>query len=83
VYGPAVVTEKDGTLWIAMGKRPVNLVLTHWDGNTFQWTCPDWGPSAHGFATFDVDASGTPVRLTSDLFIESSYGTKATFARSG
>jgi CubicO group peptidase (beta-lactamase class C family) len=81
VYGPAVVTEQNGTLRIAMGKRPVNLVLAHWDGNTFRWTAPDIGKSISGFATFDVDASGTPIRITSDLFIESTYGTKATFAR--
>jgi hypothetical protein len=36
-----------------------------------------------GFATFDLDASGRPVRVTSDLFIESTYGTKATFAQGG
>jgi CubicO group peptidase (beta-lactamase class C family) len=81
VYGPAVVTEQNGTLRLAMGKRPVNLILTHWDGNTFRWTAPEIGKSVIGFATFDVDASGTPVRVTSDLFIESSYGAKATFAR--
>ena len=83
VYGPAVVSEQNGTLRVAMGKRPVNLVLAHWDNNTFRWTAPEIGKFASGFATFDVDASGTPVRLTSDLFIESSYGTKATFARGG
>jgi len=84
VYGQAVVTEQNGTLNLAMGKRPVNLMLTHWDGNTFLWTIPDLEKSASGlsgFATFDVDATGTPVRVTSDLFIESTYGTKATFAR--
>lgn len=83
IYGTALVTEQNGTLRVAMGKRPVNLVLTHWDNNTFSWTAPQVGEFATGFATFDPDASGKPVRLTSDLFIESTYGAKAVFARGG
>jgi hypothetical protein len=66
-----------------MGKRPVNLVLTHWDNNTFSYAAPDIGDFAQGSATFDTDASGKPVRLTTDLFIESSYGAKAVFDRIG
>lgn len=83
IYGTAVVTEQDGALRVAMGKRPVKLLLTHWDNNTFSMASPELGELAGGFVTFDPDASGNPVRLTSDLFIESAYGAKAVFTRNG
>jgi CubicO group peptidase (beta-lactamase class C family) len=34
-WGPAVVTERDGALQLAMGPKNQTFTLTHWDGDTF------------------------------------------------
>ena len=34
-WGPAVVTERDGALQLAMGPKNQTFPLTHWDGDTF------------------------------------------------
>ncbi|OBI35048.1 serine hydrolase [Mycobacterium colombiense] len=40
-WGPAVVTEHDGALQLAMGPRNRTATLTHWDGDTFTFTLTD------------------------------------------
>ncbi len=34
-WGPAIVTERDGALQLAMGPKNQTFALTHWDGDTF------------------------------------------------
>jgi len=34
-WGPAIVTERDGALQLAMGPENRTFALTHWDGDTF------------------------------------------------
>ena len=34
-WGPAVVTERDGALQLALGPKNQTFPLTHWDGDTF------------------------------------------------
>ncbi|OBH82601.1 serine hydrolase [Mycobacterium scrofulaceum] len=34
-WGPAVVTERDGVLQLAIGPKNPPVALTHWDGDTF------------------------------------------------
>lgn len=34
-WGPAVVTERDGALQLALGPKNQTFELTHWDGDTF------------------------------------------------
>lgn len=34
-WGPAVVTQRDGSLQLAMGPKNQTFTLTHWDGDTF------------------------------------------------
>jgi CubicO group peptidase (beta-lactamase class C family) len=34
-WGPAVVTDRDGALQLAMGPKNQTFTLTHWDGDTF------------------------------------------------
>jgi CubicO group peptidase (beta-lactamase class C family) len=40
-WGPAVVTERDGALRLAMGPKNQTLTLTHWDGDTFTFPLTD------------------------------------------
>lgn len=40
-WGPAVVTEHDGVLQLAMGPKNRTATLTHWDGDTFTFTLTD------------------------------------------
>ncbi|HUH71995.1 MAG TPA: serine hydrolase [Mycobacterium sp.] len=40
-WGPAVVTERDGTLQLAMGPKSQTFTLTHWDGDTFTFPLTD------------------------------------------
>ncbi|OSC28498.1 serine hydrolase [Mycobacterium vulneris] len=40
-WGPAVVTEHDGALQLAMGPKNRTATLTHWDGDTFTFTLAD------------------------------------------
>lgn len=40
-WGPAVVTEHDGALHLAMGPKNRTATLTHWDGDTFTFTLTD------------------------------------------
>ncbi|OBJ86120.1 serine hydrolase [Mycobacterium sp. 1245852.3] len=57
-WGPAVVTEHDGALQLAMGPRHRTLTLTHWDGDTFTFGLTDENapPGTISKATF----SGSP-----------------------
>ncbi|ORA17381.1 serine hydrolase [Mycobacterium arosiense] len=40
-WGPAVVTEHDGALQLAMGPKSRTVTLTHWDGDTFTFPLTD------------------------------------------
>ncbi|WP_406814234.1 serine hydrolase [Mycobacterium sp. M23085] len=40
-WGPAVVTEHDGALQLAMGPKNRTVTLTHWDGDTFTFALTD------------------------------------------
>ncbi|HEY0229073.1 MAG TPA: serine hydrolase [Mycobacterium sp.] len=37
-WGPAIVTERDGQLQLALGPKNLALPLTHWDGDTFTFS---------------------------------------------
>ncbi|OCB57883.1 serine hydrolase [Mycobacterium malmoense] len=73
-WGPAVVTEHDGTLQLAMGPKNRTLTLTHWDGDTFTFGLTDENapPGTISKATF----SGSPVRtLTLEYYDSDKLGT--------
>ncbi|WP_322860889.1 serine hydrolase [Mycobacterium europaeum] len=59
-WGPAVVTERDGALQLAMGPENRTVTLTHWDGDTFTFGLTDENapPGTISKAIF----SGSPVR---------------------
>lgn len=40
-WGPAVVTERDGTLQLSMGPKDRTFALTHFDGDTFTFPVTD------------------------------------------
>ncbi|MDM4143061.1 MULTISPECIES: serine hydrolase [Mycobacterium] len=40
-WGPALVTERDGALQLAMGPKHRTSTLTHWDGDTFTFPLTD------------------------------------------
>ena len=40
-WGPAVVTEHDGQLQLALGPKNQTFPLTHWDGDTFSFALTD------------------------------------------
>ncbi|OBH90273.1 serine hydrolase [Mycobacterium sp. E2989] len=40
-WGPAIVTERDGALQLAMGPKNRTVALTHWDGDTFTFGLTD------------------------------------------
>jgi CubicO group peptidase (beta-lactamase class C family) len=40
-YGPIQVVEQNGALAIIIGPAPLNLALTHWDGDVFIFTLVD------------------------------------------
>jgi CubicO group peptidase (beta-lactamase class C family) len=53
-WGPARVTEKDGTLHLALGTK-LDVPLSHWDGGvfTYTWVCENSPPGTVSKATFD------------------------------
>jgi CubicO group peptidase (beta-lactamase class C family) len=53
-WGPARVTEKNGTLQLALGER-LDVPLTHWDGNvfTYTWISENSPPGSVSKASFD------------------------------
>jgi CubicO group peptidase (beta-lactamase class C family) len=53
-WGPAVVSEHDGALQLAMGPKNQTFPLTHWDGDTFtfQVTNENASPGTISKATF-------------------------------
>jgi CubicO group peptidase (beta-lactamase class C family) len=40
-WGPAIVTERDGALQLALGPKNQTFPLTHWDGDTFSFPVTD------------------------------------------
>jgi CubicO group peptidase (beta-lactamase class C family) len=53
-WGPAIITEKDGKLQLALGTK-LNVPLDHWDGNVFSysWVSENSPPGSVSKATFD------------------------------
>jgi CubicO group peptidase (beta-lactamase class C family) len=53
-WGPAVVTERDGALQLAMGPKNQTFTLMHWDGDTFTFplTSENAPPGTISKATF-------------------------------
>jgi CubicO group peptidase (beta-lactamase class C family) len=53
-WGPAVVTEHDGALQLALGPKNRTFSLTHWDGDTFTFPVTDENapPGTISTATF-------------------------------
>lgn len=64
-WGPAVVTERDGTLQLALGPKNRTFPLTHWDGDTFTFPVTDENapPGTISKAVF----SGSPGARTLNL----------------
>jgi CubicO group peptidase (beta-lactamase class C family) len=84
VYGMATVAEADGNLTLTIGKDPITLYLSPWDGNTFQSACPDWtwAQPYDGRVTFDAASDGTVRSLTTSLFLQKLHNQDAIFVRS-
>jgi hypothetical protein len=40
-WGPAVVTQDNGQLQLALGPKNQAFTLTHWDGDTFTFSITD------------------------------------------
>lgn len=73
-WGPAVVTERDGTLQLSLGPKNQTFGLTHWDGDTFTFTLTDENapPGTISKATF----SGSPAHtLNLEYFDSDKLGT--------
>jgi CubicO group peptidase (beta-lactamase class C family) len=53
-WGPAVVSEKDGKLWLALGEK-LNVELKPWDDNvfTYTWVSENSPPGSVSKVTFD------------------------------
>jgi len=85
VYGAATVAEVNGNLTLTLGKNPVTLYLSPWDGNTFRATCPAWiwGPVYDGRVVFSTSPEGTVRQLTTTLFLQKMFNQNATFVRAG
>jgi len=85
VYGTATVADVDGNLTLTLGKDPVTLYLSPWDGNTFRSTCPEWSwlQAYDGRVTFGTDTDGTVGELTTSLFLQKLFRQDATFTRIG
>jgi CubicO group peptidase (beta-lactamase class C family) len=69
-WGPARVTEQDGTLHLALGTK-LDVPLNHWDGNMFSytWVSENSPPGTISKATFDGD------KLTLEYYDELKKGT--------
>ena len=69
-WGPARISEKDGTLQLALGTK-LDVPLTHWDGNvfTYSWVAENSPPGTVSKATFDGN------KLTLEYYDEIGRGT--------
>ena len=74
IYGKITVSEKEGALQITFGPKKAELLLEHWNGNTFSVSAPDFPVEAGGFATFQVDPGGKATTVTIDLLNEDGCG---------
>ena len=83
VYGTATVAEVNGNLTLTLGKDPITLNLSPWDGNTFKSTCPEWtwAQPYEGRVMFDTAPDGTVRNLTTSLFLQKLHHQDATFVR--
>lgn len=64
-WGPAIVTERDGALQLAMGPKNQTFALTHWDGDTFTFPVTDENapPGTISKATFGGFPGGRTLNL--------------------
>jgi CubicO group peptidase (beta-lactamase class C family) len=83
LYGTATVAGQDGNLTLLLGKKPITLFLSPWNGNTFSAACPQYSPEYDGRVVFGTGPDGTIRQLTTTLFIEQEYHRNATFVRAG
>jgi CubicO group peptidase (beta-lactamase class C family) len=85
VYGAATVAEVNGNLTLTLGKNPVTLYLSPWNGDTFSATCPawKWGPVYDGRVVFSTSPDGTVRQLNTTLFLQKMFNQDATFVRAG
>jgi CubicO group peptidase (beta-lactamase class C family) len=69
-WGPALITEKDGKLQLALGTK-LAVPLEHWDGNvfTYSWVSENMPPGSVGKASFDGD------KLTLEYYDDFGKGT--------
>jgi CubicO group peptidase (beta-lactamase class C family) len=69
-WGPARITEKDGTLHLALGTK-LDVALKHWDGNvfTYAWVSENSSPGTISKVTFDAD------KLTIEYYDQTGTGT--------
>jgi len=83
VYGTATVAEVNGNLTLTLGKDPITLNLSPWDGNTFKSTCPEWtwAQPYEGRVMFDTAPDGTVRNLTTSLFLQKLHHQDATLVR--
>lgn len=70
-WGPATITDKDGTLMLSLGPRDESFALQHWDGDvfTFSFVNENSPPGSVSKATFDGN------KLTLEYFDEEKMGT--------
>jgi CubicO group peptidase (beta-lactamase class C family) len=68
-WGPARVSEKDGSLQLELGTK-LTVPLNHWDGNVFsyQWVSENSPPGSIAKATFDGN------KLTLEYYDENGKG---------
>jgi CubicO group peptidase (beta-lactamase class C family) len=69
-WGPARISEKDGTLQLELGTK-LTVPLTHWDGNvfTYEWVSENSPPGSIAKATFDGN------KVTLEYYDEKGKGT--------
>jgi CubicO group peptidase (beta-lactamase class C family) len=70
-WGPAVVTERDGALQLALGPKNQTFALRHWDSDIFTFTLANENapPGTISKATFSGDA------LNLEYYHENKFGT--------
>ncbi len=69
VYDSIQIYRKDGQMWLQMKRSPDFIAkLTHWHYDTFEMEFITQPSLPKGFATFEIDRKGKPVRL--NLFLD-------------
>jgi CubicO group peptidase (beta-lactamase class C family) len=67
LYGPVVLSEQEGGLFLVMGPKKVKMRLTPWDRDRFTVHWPVFGfDQEFGYANFEVDPQGRIKGMTLD-----------------